>query len=105
MIGPKSEHSATQTSQEMLYMSNIAQSDPKEGENDDNDKECDQPVHQRSKIDPDLFPWAVLDKIKGITLQDKCKATRDLNANYTINLKLAKAHPLNSRVAPDSGVP
>jgi len=32
-------------------------------------------------------------------MRDECAATRDLIANYTLNVKLAKSHLLNSGVA------
>jgi hypothetical protein len=34
-------------------------------------------------------------------MRDECVATRDLIANYTLNVKLAKAHLLNSGAAPE----
>jgi hypothetical protein len=33
------------------------------------DKECDKSVYRRPKIEPDLFPWAVADKIEGIAVR------------------------------------
>ena len=33
-------------------------------------------------------------------MRNKCTATRDLIANYTLNIKLAKVHLLNSGAAP-----
>ena len=63
---------------------------------DGDDIECDEPVHKRPKINPKCFPWVIADKSSGTGLQDKCVETRDLIANYTIDLKLAKAHLLNS---------
>jgi hypothetical protein len=56
---------------------------------------CNEPVHKWPKIDPELFPWVISDKVEGSSLQDKCITTRNLIANYTINVKLAKVHLLN----------
>jgi hypothetical protein len=63
--------------------------------------ECDEPVHKRSKIDSELFPWTIADHIGGGTLRDECVATKNLIANYTLDIKLAKAHLLNSGSAPE----
>jgi hypothetical protein len=68
---------------------------------DENEDECGEPVHRRPKIDPELFPWAVSDRIEGSAMRDECAATRDLIANYTLDVKLAKSHLLNSGVAPE----
>ena len=38
---------------------------------------------------------------QGSGLRDECAATRDLIANYTLDIKLAKAHLLNSGAAPE----
>jgi hypothetical protein len=65
------------------------------------DDECDEPVHRRPKIDPEQFPWAVTDRVEGSIMRDECAATRDLVANYTLDIKLAKAHLLNSGAAPE----
>src|SRR5882762_2228292 len=70
-------------------------------EGDDDDDEWDETVHKRSRIDPDQFPWATSDKTEGRTLRDECTATRNLIANYTLDVKLAKAHLLNSGSAPE----
>jgi hypothetical protein len=72
----------------------------KRGERFEED-ECDEPVHRRPKIDPGQFPWSVTNTIEGCALRDECAATRDLIANYTLDVKLAKAHLLNSGVAPE----
>ena len=68
---------------------------------DEYDAECSEPIHRRPKIDPDQFPWSESDRIEGSALQDECAATRNLIANYTLNVKLAKAHLLNSGAAPE----
>ena len=68
---------------------------------DGDDVECDEPVHKRPKIDPERFPWVIADKSCGTGLRDECVETRDLIANYSIDLKLAKAHLLNSGAAPE----
>jgi hypothetical protein len=65
------------------------------------DDECDEPVHRRPRIDPDRFPWSVSDRIIGNSLRNECADTRDLIANYTLDIKLAKAHLLNSGAAPE----
>ena len=65
------------------------------------DTECDEPAHKRPKIDPKCFPWVIADKSSGTSLRDECVKTRDLIVNYTIDLKLAKAHLLNSGAAPE----
>ena len=40
------------------------------------------------------------DRIDGSALRDKCAATRNLIVNYSLDVKLAKAH-LNSGVVPE----
>jgi hypothetical protein len=68
---------------------------------DDCDTECDEPIHRRPKIDPEKFPWSLSDRLEGSALQDKCATTRDLIANYSLDVKLAKSHLLNSGAAPE----
>jgi hypothetical protein len=68
---------------------------------DEYDAECNEPIHRRPKIDPEQFPWSMSDRIEGSTLRDECTATRNLIANYTLDIKLAKAHLLNSGAAPE----
>jgi hypothetical protein len=65
------------------------------------ERECEEPVHKRPKIDPELFPWTVTDRIGGGTLRDECISTKNLVANYTLDVKLAKANLLNSGSAPE----
>jgi hypothetical protein len=69
------------------------------GDNDND--ECEEPVHKRPKINADLFPWSLSNKIEGTSLREECIATRDLIANYTIDVKYAKAHLVNSGMAPE----
>ena len=66
---------------------------------DEYDAECNEPIHRRLKIDPEQFPWSTSDRIEGSALRNKCAATRNLIVNYSLDVKLAKAH-LNSGVAP-----
>jgi hypothetical protein len=68
---------------------------------DEYDAECNELIHRRPKIDPEQFPWSESDRIEGCALRDECAATRNLIANYTLNIKLAKAHLLNSGAAPE----
>jgi hypothetical protein len=68
---------------------------------DEDDAECDEPIHRRPKIDPDRFPWSESDRSDGTSLRNECAKTRNLIANYTLNVKLAKAHLLNSGAAPE----
>jgi hypothetical protein len=63
--------------------------------------EYDEPEHKRPKIDPQLFPWTIADRIGGGTLRDECVSTKNLIANYTLDIKLAKANLLNSGSAPE----
>jgi hypothetical protein len=65
------------------------------------DDECDEPIHRRPKIDTEQFPWSVSDRMEGSALRDECAATRNLIANYTLDIKLAKSHLLNSGAAPE----
>jgi hypothetical protein len=65
------------------------------------EREYDEPAHKRPKIDPELFPWAITDRIGGGTLRDECVSTKNLIANYTLDIKLAKANLLNSGSAPE----
>ena len=68
---------------------------------DEYDAECNEPIHRQPKIDPEQFPWSVSDRIEGSTLRDECATTRNLIANYSLDVKLAKAHLLNSGAAPE----
>jgi hypothetical protein len=70
-------------------------------EEEEYDDECNEPVHRRPKIDPGQFPWSISGRFEGSALRDECAATRDLIANYTLDVKLAKAHLLNSGAAPE----
>jgi hypothetical protein len=70
-------------------------------EGDENDEECTEPIHRRPKIDPEQFPWSISDRVEGSAMRDECAATRDLIANFTLDVKLAKAHLLNSGTAPE----
>ena len=63
------------------------------------DAECNEPIHRQLKIDPEQFPWSTSDRIEGSALRDECAATRNLIVNYSLDVKLAKAH-LNSGAAP-----
>jgi hypothetical protein len=68
---------------------------------DEYDAECDEPIHRRLKIDTEQFPWSVSDRKEGSALRDECVATRNLIANYILDVKLAKSHLLNSGAAPE----
>jgi hypothetical protein len=65
------------------------------------EREYDEPVHKRPKIDPELFPWTIADRIGGGTLREECVSTKNLIANYTLDIKLTKANLLNSGSAPE----
>jgi hypothetical protein len=67
----------------------------------DVDDECDEPIHKRPKIDLELFPWVASVKAESSSLREECVATKNLIANYTIDVKQAKTHLLNSGVAPE----
>ena len=41
------------------------------------------------------------DRIKGSTLRDEYATTRNLIANYSLDIKLTKAHLLNSGAVPE----
>jgi len=71
------------------------------GTEDGYDDDCDEPIHRRPKIDPEQFPWSISDRIRGSGMRDECRATRNLIANYSLDVKLAKAHLLNSGAAPE----
>jgi hypothetical protein len=71
------------------------------GVRDKKEDKCDEPVHRRPKIDPELFPWTVSDRIEGGAMRDERAATQDLIANYFFNIKLTKMHLLNSGAAPE----
>ena len=71
------------------------------GDGNEYDAECNNPIYRQPKIDPEQFPWSESDRIEGSTLQDECAATRNIITNYTFNIKLTKAHLLNSGAAPE----
>jgi hypothetical protein len=58
-------------------------------------------VLKRPKIDPDHFSWVVSVRGEANALWNKCAATRDLIVNYTLNVKLTKAHLLNFGCTPE----
>ena len=75
-----------------------ARGDKRDTAEDDNP---DESAHKRPKIDPELFPWTITDRVGGNTLRAECVATKNLIANYMLDIKLAKANLLNSGSAPE----
>jgi len=65
------------------------------------ERECDEPVHKQPKNNPELFPWTITNCIRGGMLRRERVSTKNLIANYTLDIKLAKANLLNSGSAPE----
>ena len=73
----------------------------KQVEEDEEDDTCDEPLHKQPKINTELFPWVMFNKIGKSTLRNECIATRDLITNHHLDIKLTKAHLLNTGSVPE----
>jgi hypothetical protein len=101
-ISDADEH--REEAQDEKHNSNTSERGHKRVERDDGDEYDtgrDEPIHRWPKIDPDQFPWSESDRMGGTSLWNECTKTRNLIANYTLDVKLAKAHLLNSGAAPE----